>query len=132
MHKIIRALAVIGTIGLTTTAANAAQTGEELHGQIVDVRFADGTTNSVFFGADGRAQINGADGQAVAANWFLGNDQICLQTASMGECWGYAQRFEAGQSYSLSSTCNEASQWTPRAVNPVRQEVAPAILGERG
>lgn len=105
--------------------------GEELRGQTVDIQFADGTRNSVFFGSTGVATISNSTGQSANANWFVQGNQICMRASSATECWDTAGRFAAGQSVGMTSSCNAASTWTARGVNPPRQKVAPT-LGERG
>lgn len=105
--------------------------GDELRGQTVDMIFADGTRNSVFFGATGVATIANATGQSAKANWFMQGDQICLRAAATTECWNYSGPFVAGQTVSMTSSCDTTSSWTARNVNPPRERVAP-IMGERG
>ncbi|RJY08289.1 hypothetical protein D6201_01980 [Aurantiacibacter aquimixticola] len=104
--------------------------GDELRGQTVDVVFADGTRNSIFFGSTGVATISNTTGQTATANWFVRGDELCLQSSLATECYDYDNRFVAGRAYSLASDCQTAV-WTARAVNPPRQMVAPTT-GERG
>ncbi len=126
-------LTIFGAAVLTVNPAQAAdQTGEELIGRIVDVQFADGSRNTLTFGSGGDARITSADGSLSSAKWFVNNNQLCLQSGSVGECWGYAERFEAGRAFSLSSSCNETSQWTARSVNPIQEVAPPVEQGERG
>jgi hypothetical protein len=135
-----RTLCMTGMIALGMSGGNAyAQTGpldgSELRGHTVDVVFADGTSNSVFFAPNGQAQINGAGANATGS-WSVRGNQLCLQSGNMQECWNYSQRFVAGRPLSLASSCNETSRWTARSVNPPppapQQEVAPVQRGERG
>ncbi|MEP2737283.1 MAG: hypothetical protein ABJP34_13410 [Erythrobacter sp.] len=105
--------------------------GEELRGQTVDIQFADGTRNSVFFGSTGVATISNSTGQSANANWFMQGNQICMRASSATECFNYSGRFAAGQSVAMTSSCNSRSTWTARNVNPPRQKVAPT-MGERG
>lgn len=132
MKKIIGSLAFMGACLSANTAFAADQTGEELLGRIVDVQFADGTKNVVSFGQGGNAAITAADGSISNARWFVNGDQLCLQNGSVGECWGYTQRFQAGRSLTLSSSCDMSSQWTARSVNPIREVAPVAVQGERG
>ena len=114
-------------------AAASAQglTGEELRGHTVDVVFADGSRNAVYFGSNGQATITAPTGERATGNWYVRNNQLCLGASGATECWGYANRFAAGQTINLTSTCDTASQWTARSVNP-EQEVMPEMRGERG
>lgn len=119
------------TAAVTAPAHADDHAGEELRGQTVDMVFADGTRNSVFFGSTGVATISNTTGQSANANWFMQGDQICLRAASATECWNYSGRFTAGQPVAMTSSCNAGSTWTARNVNPPRQRVAP-MMGERG
>ena len=105
--------------------------GEELRGQTVDMVFADGTRNSVFFGSTGVATISNSTGQSANANWFMQGNKLCMRASSATECWNYSGRFSAGQAVRMTSSCNGTSTWTARGVNPAREVVAP-IMGERG
>ena len=150
MHKF---LASAGLIGIGLMSANVAsaqtQTGAELIGHTVDVAYADGTRNSVYFGPNGQARINGTNGATAAASWFTEGSNLCLQTAAAKECWGYGSRFAAGRTMAMTSSCDGISQWTARTVNappppprPVARPVAPpppppppppaVMAGERG
>jgi hypothetical protein len=103
--------------------------GDEIRGQMVDVRFSDGTVNTIYFGPDGMATISSDAVGTVQANWVIEGQQLCLISGEARECWTYAGEFQAMTPVSLSSSCNEASVWTARAVNvpaPVRR------AGERG
>lgn len=126
-------LAAVAAFGATAASPAMADDhiGEELRGQTVDMVFADGARNSVFFGSTGVATISNATGQSANANWFMQGNQICLRASSATECWNYSGRFAAGQSVSMMSSCNAASTWTARNVNPPRQRVLPS-MGERG
>ena len=126
-------LTAAAAIGAATASPAMADNhiGEELRGQTVDMQFADGTRNSVFFGSTGVATISNATGQSANANWFTQGEQICLRSGAATECWNAPGRFAAGQTVSMTSSCNSASSWTARNVNPPRQKVAPN-LGERG
>lgn len=135
----MRSLIVLtGLVGasISLAAPAAAQTnlsGEELHGQTVDVLFSDGTRNAVFFGGDGNAVIAAPSGLRSNGTWSASGGKICLNASGASECWDYVRRFTAGQAVTLNSSCNETSQWTARSVNAPVQQVAPAITrGERG
>lgn len=119
------------TLALSAPAHAQALSGEELRGQMVDITFADGTRNSVFFGSTGMATVSNSTGQSANANWFVQGSQLCLRASAATECWNYANRFAAGQGVSLTSTCDQTAVWTPRNVNAPRQMVAPEA-GERG
>ncbi len=130
-------LGLITMLGAPLLAISPAQaqeqTGQELIGRTVDVQFANGARNSVAFGSGGQARITAADGTLSNANWFVRGNQLCMQMGSMSECWGYTQRFEAGRAFTMSSTCNETSQWIARSVNPAPVVAPPAVeQGERG
>ena len=131
------ALCLIALCATAVSVPAAAQsmsqplTGEELRGQTVDVRFADGTTNAVMFGATGNAQIRNAAGDVANGTWAVRDNSLCLMVSGATECWAYNNRFAAGQSVQLASSCDATSVWTARAVNPPRQEVMP-VTGERG
>jgi hypothetical protein len=134
--KAVYAAAMIGlTMGGGTAYAQAPD-GSELRGHTVDVVFDDGSRNSVYFAPNGQAQITGA-GVRADANWAVRGNQLCLNNGSMQECWNYSRRFVAGETLSLASSCDEASRWTARSVNPPPapapvQKVAPVQRGERG
>ncbi len=123
--------ATAAALAMGISAPAQAANGDELRGQTVDVRFADGTTNSVFFGSTGMARITNGAGQSANANWFVRGDQLCLRAGANTECWGYANTFAARAPVSMTSSCGAPSVWTPRNVNAPRQQAAP-ILGERG
>lgn len=130
-------LGLITTLAAPLLAISPAQaqdqTGQELIGRTVDVQFANGARNIVAFGSGGQARITAADGTLSNANWFVRGNQLCMQMGAMGECWGYNQRFEAGRALTMSSTCNETSQWIARSVNPAPVVAPPAAeQGERG
>ena len=111
-------------------AQSEMMTGDELQGQTVDVVFADGTTNSIFFGSNGQALVSGPDGNTMNASWFVQDEGLCLQASGSRECWAYASEFVAGQPMTMSSSCDASSQWTARAVNAPAN--APMMMGERG
>jgi len=119
------------TLGVATPAFANDHNGDELRGQSVDILFADGTRNTVFFGSTGTATITNTTGQASRANWFVDGDKLCLSAGMAKECYNYTDKFVAGQTVSMTSNCNTGARWTARAVNAPRQEVAPE-LGERG
>ncbi len=131
MNKTIIAAAFAGALFVTalTPQAAYAQTGDEIRGQSVRVDFADGTSNTVNFGADGTARILAADGTAVDGNWFVQGQQICLQTAAARECWPYTAAFQAGVPVQLTSDCASTSTWTALSTN---MPMPPAGTGERG
>ncbi len=134
MKYILGSLTVIGASILAANPAYAqAQNGQELIGNTVDVQFASGVRNIVAFGPSGQARITSADGTLSNASWFVRDNQLCLQTGSVSECWGYNQRFVAGRSFTMESSCNMTSQWTARSVNPAPvAPPPPAEQGERG
>lgn len=117
--------------GFAAPAVADDHSGDEIRGQTVDVMFADGTRNSIFFGSTGVATITNPTGQSSRANWSVQGDQLCLRAGSATECFAYTAPFQAGRAMPMTSNCNPGSVWTARAVNPRRQEIAP-VLGERG
>ena len=123
--------AALLSLGLATPAFADNHFGNELRGQTVDIQFADGTRNAVFFGSTGQATIANATGQTSTANWFVEGDKLCLSSGSATECYGYSAPFSARTPTTMTSDCNAGSVWTARAVNAPVQEVAPD-LGERG
>jgi len=130
MRRFSAIFAIVGSASLMAGQAQAqVLNGDELLGQTVDVRLSDGTMNSVRFDAGGHALLQG-DGITQDASWAINNNQLCLQTTDSRECWAYSQRFVAGQSSSMVSSCNEASEWTAREVNPSPMPVS--RMGERG
>lgn len=127
---LIAAAVALGAAGATSAAAQSMPMGEELYGQTVQVRSADGTLNTIRFGADGNAVISGPNISPVDAKWGVSGNQLCLQASGASECWNYAQRFQANRTVSLSSSCNTTAQWTALGVAPT-QAVQP-VLRERG
>ena len=123
--------AFVLSAAMATPAMADDHSGEEIRGQTVDVTFADGSRNSIFFGSTGVATITNTAGQSARANWAVQGDRLCLRAGSATECFAYSAPFQAGRAMPMSSNCNTGSVWTARAVNPPRQEVAP-VLGERG
>ncbi len=119
------------SLGLATPAFADDHSGNELRGQTVDVQFADGSRNAIFFGSTGTATIANATGQTATANWFVEGDKLCLSSGSATECFAYTAPFSARTPVSMTSDCNAGSMWTARSVNAPVQEVAPD-LGERG
>lgn len=123
--------AALLSLGIATPAFAGDHSGNELRGQTVDIQFADGTRNAIFFGSTGTATIANATGQTATANWFVEGDKLCLSSGSATECFAYTAPFAARTPVSMTSDCNAGSLWTARAVNAPVQEVAPD-LGERG
>jgi hypothetical protein len=103
--------------------------GDEIRGQIIDVKFADGTVNAIYFGPDGTATISSASIGTVPATWAVEGEQLCLSYMQARECWAYASEFQALTPVTMSSSCNATSEWIARAVNSPA-EVRRA--GERG
>ena len=142
MRKIIfnGGLIVAGLMSANVAHAQS-QTGAELIGQTVDIAFADGTRNSIVFGSGGQARINGTNGASSAATWGVEGPSLCLTAGGAKECFAYANRFAAGQTATLASSCGAPSQWTARSVNappapppvaPPPPPVAEVRAGERG
>jgi hypothetical protein len=126
--SLLPALAALAIFGASSAQAQA-MPGDEIRGQMVDVRFSDGTVNTIYFGTDGVATISSDAVGTVQANWVMEGQQLCLIAGEARECWAYAGEFQAATPMSMSSSCNETSMWTARAVNtpvPVRR------AGERG
>ena len=134
MRTISKLLAATGgavaAMALMPSAASAQMMqpmGEELYNQSVQVRFADGTTNTVSFMENGDATIRAPGVDPVPAQWRVVNNQLCLYAQGDQECWGYTNRFTAGTPMTLSSTCNVTSQWLASSVNPMTRP-APAPM----
>ena len=112
-----------------------APNGAELHGQSVRVEMADGTVNTVDFGADGTVRItSGSGSQVVNGRWFVQNQMMCLELGGTArECWPYQAAFQANQPLALTSDCGSASRWTALGTN---QMMPPPPIdrraGERG
>ena len=132
MKKILLTAIAFGTASLAATGASAQgmPMGEELYGQTVQVRSADGTVNTIRFNSNGTATIAGPNVQPVNAQWGVQGNQLCMQAAGASECWNYAQRFQANRTVALTSSCNTTAQWTALGVAPTQQ--AAPILRERG
>ena len=132
MKKTLLTAAAIGSAMFFATGASAQgmPMGEELEGQTVQVRSADGTMNTIRFMRDGTATISGPNVQPVQARWGVQGNQLCMQAAGASECWNYAQRFQANQPVALNSSCNTTAQWTALGVAPT-QQVQP-VMRERG
>lgn len=110
-------------------AAGQGMLGDEIRGQIIDVKFSDGTVNSIYFGPDGSATISSETIGTVPASWTVEGQQLCLSYLEARECWAYSAEFQAMTPVTMSSSCNASSEWMARAVN------APAAVrraGERG
>ncbi|WP_379547427.1 hypothetical protein ACFCW2_00765 [Qipengyuania sp. DSG2-2] len=120
----------IAAMGATGAAAQGMPMGEELYGQTVQVRSADGTVNTIRFMSDGNAVISGPNVSPVNAKWGVSGNQLCLQAGGASECWNYSQRFQANRPVSLASSCNTTAQWTALGVAPT--QVAEPVLRERG
>ena len=128
MKKLTLATAALAaaTIGTTAASAQTMPMGAEIYNQNVQVRFADGTVNTVYFEEDGDAVIRAPGADPVNAEWRVVGDDLCLYASGDSECWSYANRFVAGQPMTLVSTCDAASTWTAAAVNPLAAPVVPA------
>ena len=122
--------AIVASCTFVAAPAHAA-IGDELVGNTVDIRFSDGSVNSVMFDQGGRATIQG-DGVTDYASWLVSDNQLCLQTTAARECWSYTQSFVAGQPMSLASSCDGVSEWTARSVNAPVQAAPVSRMGERG
>jgi hypothetical protein len=125
--------AVAGWLALGVPAAGLAQMGSwapgsEIIGQSVQVE-TNGIVNTVSFDPGGVARVQTPGGAVVPATWTATGGQLCLLTSTARECWPYAQAFQAGQTMTLTSTCQSASRWTALGTNqpPVQQGA-----GERG
>lgn len=134
MRKTITAAVVGSAIAFAAPAmAQMAPTGQELRGHTVDVLFADGARNAVYFAPNGTATITGPSGVRAAGTWAVRNNNLCLDVSGATECWTYARRFEAGDTMTLKSSCDAVSQWTARSVNAApAPAAAPVMQGERG
>lgn len=123
---------IIGAASLCLASAASAQiaNGSEIIGQPVTVQ-TNGIVNTVFFGPNGNAQIRSATGATtVDANWTVGQDQLCLSTASAFDCYPYRAPFQAQQPVDLVSNCGVRSRWT--ALSTVAPPPPPLPVPERG
>ena len=102
--------------------------GSEISGQSVQVT-TNGVTNTVYFDAGGVARIVSPGGNTVNGTWAAANGQLCLNTGAAQECFPYANAFRAGQTVTLTSSCNATSMWTANGTNPM---APPRTGGERG
>ena len=128
------ALAVCGIMLAPSTAAFGQMMwtpGAEIVGQSAQVT-TNGVVNTVYFDAGGTARIVGPDGVQVPATWSAAGGNLCLSTGAAQECWPYAAPFQAGQSMTLTSSCNSASTWMAMATNAPPPPPPPASAGERG
>ena len=124
----------VGGVCLTFAplAAASAQVwvpGSEITGQSIQVE-TNGVMNTVYFDPGGVARIATPSGTQVQGSWSVADQMLCLQTAAGGrECWPYRSAFLAGQSVTLTSSCQTTSHWVANAVNTAPPQ-APG--GERG
>ena len=136
MRKILLTLAVGGAAILAVAPASASaqtwQPGAELWGQGVQVTWANGVTNTLWFDQNGTVRIAGPDGvQVTQGTWTASGQQICVSLANgASECWPYRMAFVAQQPVTLTSSCGSTSQWTALSTNqpPPTERRA----GERG
>src|SRR5256885_6771308 len=123
------AAAVLALAMALPEAAFAQATGAEIVGQPIQVT-TNGVTNTVYLDAGGTARIVTPGGNTVPGTWTAANGQLCLSNGTAQECWPYTAPFQAGQSVTLTSSCNSTSTWLAAATNgpppPARQR------GERG
>ncbi len=130
---ITTALAGAAIVSASPAMAQFAPTGQELRGHTVDVLFADGARNAVYFAPNGTATITGPSGVRSAGTWTVRANNLCLNVSGASECWAYARRFEAGETVTLRSSCDATSQWTARSVNAAPAPATPPVVqGERG
>ena len=137
MFKKISALAAIATAGFAATGAAAQMSpmmGEELYNQTVQVRFANGTTNTVTFQPNGALTIRAPGVNPVTGTWRVQGDQLCMYARGATECWGYTQRFAANRPVNLVSSCDSQAQWLATSVSPIPQRQVQPVerAGERG
>jgi hypothetical protein len=98
-------------------SAQAWAPGSEIVGQSMQVT-TNGVTNTVHFDPNGYARIVRPGGRTVNASWAVNGQRLCLNSGGGEECWPYTQAFQAGQTVSLTSSCNVASTWVANGVNP--------------
>ena len=110
MRKILLTLAVGGAAILAVAPASASaqtwQPGAELWGQGVQVTWANGVTNTLWFDQNGTVRIAGPDGvQVTQGTWTASGDQICVALANGArECWPYRMAFVAQQPVTSKSS----------------------------
>lgn len=128
-HVFIRAAAAVAIAVVPVAAlAQAGWTpGSEIVGQPVQVT-TNGLTNTVYLDAGGTARIMTPGGHTVPANWTAANGQLCLANGAANECWPYSSPFHAGNSVTLTSSCNATSTWLAASTNAP----PPVERGERG
>ena len=121
MKKTTAAAALAGALFLTALAPQAAnaQTGDELRGQSVRVEFANGTVNTVNFGADGSAQASPPTAPRSAATGSSRVNSICLQTAAGRDAGQYGMAFQACVPVQMTSDCASTSTWTALSTAPL-------------
>lgn len=138
MKKMLTAVAALSAAGFLATGASAQMAmpmGEELYNQTVQVRFADGTVNTVTFQPNGNMVIRAPGINPVNGTWRVQGNQLCMYAQGDSECWAYNQRFMANRPLTLVSDCDSQAQWLATSVSPVpqQQQVQPVErAGERG
>ncbi|HEX8668252.1 MAG TPA: hypothetical protein VF727_07765 [Allosphingosinicella sp.] len=131
------AVAAIGGVVVSCMFATAAfaqagsQPGAELIGQSASIE-SGGVTNTVWFDPGGTARIVTPAGMETPAQWYVQNQQICLQSATDRECWPYQAAFQAGQPVTLTSDCGSTTRWTANSTAPMAPPPIERRAGERG
>ena len=126
---------VFAAMTLTSVAAGTALAqpvwtpGSEIIGQPIQVT-TNGVSNTVYLDSGGTARIMTPGGNTVPGTWTAANGQLCLNNGTAQECWPYARPFPAGQTLTLTSSCNSTSTWLASATNA--PPPPPAQRGERG
>ena len=120
-------LIALAAVSLSSVAVAQPWTpGSEIVGQSLQVQ-TNGVTNTVYLDQGGAARIVSPNGNVVNATWATNGSQLCLGAGGATECWPYTQAFQAGQSVTLVSSCQQTSTWMANSTNPQSQ-----AAGERG
>lgn len=112
---------------LASTPALAQQPMAEILGQPINVVGADGTTNVVYFEADGTVRMVTPNGSTVPANWAMQGQNLCISKGAASECWAY-RPFQPQQPQAMNSSCNGQTTWTAQNTN----NAPGSARGERG
>lgn len=126
--RIAAALALVFAPAAGAVAQMGWVPGTEIVGQTLQVQ-TNGVTNNITFNADGTATIAAPTGETVPGTWSAANNMLCLSTGGPQECWPYTQAFQAGRPVTLTSNCQQSSNWLASMINQPPQQQP---MGERG
>ena len=91
--------------------------GSEIVGQPVQA-VTDGVTNTIYFDTATANRVVTPNSNSVAGSWGAANQQICMVTNGIQECWPYTAPFQAGVPVTMTSlTSSKPSTWTALSVN---------------